>query len=331
MLTFNLGQADRVVLRQRIGTGGLPATELSEMSSADLANEQAKQDMEKAAQEALHQSILKVQTALPRAKITHKGEEIIENNASEDLQQVRDEEDRERMRMRMRVRTGSIVEGGAEPVSGITSAGLSSSIFDETKAMELDNLMPTSPVQSVAPPSTVTRPVLSPISPVTAVTGVNFTQSPVHEFTSPTDETQGSPRVGLLAPRPSFDLNALWAGQKRDNKTKPATTTAASGLESTAPGIGGLPEDTETPMDLEDDVVEDQDFGMFLEGVEEKTKTPVGAKSTTPPLPVTDKDVYKGLPTVWSGDVSLSCIISGLSITYVPLAGDATGPRSRCH
>ncbi|KAG8817294.1 hypothetical protein FRC17_011294, partial [Serendipita sp. 399] len=95
MLTYNLGQSDRVILRRGIGTGSIAASILAEMSSADLANEQTKQENEKVVQEALHQSILKVQTSLPRAKITHKGEEVIETNTSEDIA-AREEEEQER-------------------------------------------------------------------------------------------------------------------------------------------------------------------------------------------------------------------------------------------
>ena len=286
MLTFNLGHSDRVSLRKGIATGSIVATDLAEMSSADLANEQAKQDMEKAAQEALHQSILKVQTSLPRAKITHKGEELIESNVSSEVQRVGEEEERERVKMRLRVRTGSILDGNPESAA---SAGVSSSVFGENRSMEVDSGPPISPEKtSFSPLIAQPRTVMSPQgTPVTANT-----------IASPTDITNPSPQTGS-----SFSLNALWSGTQ-DNGNAPHFSF--SGVGDISSPIEGVNDTEEVAMDLDDDdQPAEQDFGMFLEGVDEKDNTSSAAiKSTTPPLPKKELEKVDASPVVWSGDVS---------------------------
>jgi hypothetical protein len=244
------------------------------MSSVNLANEQAKQDMEKAAQEALHQSILKVQTSLPRAKITHKGEEIIESNASEDLQRAGEEEDRERMRMRLRVRTGSILDGTTEAASAFASAG-TSSVLGETSPVQLDKKTPT--IFDENGVATGQHPIASPTSAITPVTIGNVTSSPVQEVKSPTEDNKVN-RMGMLGPRPSFDLNALWSGNDSVGGSQQRDENAVRNED----------DESDVAMDLDDEVVENEDFGMFLEGVDERSRAQT--ENTT-------------LPVVWSGEV----------------------------
>ncbi|KAH9913911.1 transcription factor S-II, central domain-containing protein, partial [Fomitopsis serialis] len=69
MLTFNLSKPDRVLLHKRIASSSLAPNELSTMTSTELADEETKQSIRHAEEEALAHSILKKQ-ALPRAKIT---------------------------------------------------------------------------------------------------------------------------------------------------------------------------------------------------------------------------------------------------------------------
>ncbi|KZP01442.1 hypothetical protein CALVIDRAFT_547838 [Calocera viscosa TUFC12733] len=76
-LNFNLSQNDRALLRRRIGSWELSAEDLAKMSSGDLANEERQHEIEIARRESLQHSILEAPAA-PTAKITHKGEEIIE-------------------------------------------------------------------------------------------------------------------------------------------------------------------------------------------------------------------------------------------------------------
>ena len=97
MLTFNLAKADRVTLHKRITSLTLPPKELSLMSSTDLADEETKQSIKIAEQEALEHSILQ-KTIAPRAKITHKGMVDIEDMNTE--ASIARERERERERDR---------------------------------------------------------------------------------------------------------------------------------------------------------------------------------------------------------------------------------------
>lgn len=101
-LQFNLSKPDRVVIHKRITFGRLSAKEISVMSSTDLADEETKQSIKLAEKEALEHSILQKQIA-PRAKITHKGLQDIEDIRGEiasaqeyELQKEREREEEER-------------------------------------------------------------------------------------------------------------------------------------------------------------------------------------------------------------------------------------------
>jgi hypothetical protein len=78
MLTFNLGKTDRVKLRHDIAAGRIHPAQLNTMSSTELADEKTKHEIEILEKEALEHSTLNTITA-PRAKITHKGFEEIED------------------------------------------------------------------------------------------------------------------------------------------------------------------------------------------------------------------------------------------------------------
>ncbi|KAF9266956.1 hypothetical protein L218DRAFT_956046 [Marasmius fiardii PR-910] len=95
-IQFNLSKTDRVVIHKRIATNQISPKEISLMSSTDLANEELKQSIKIAEQEALEHSILKKTTA-PRAKITHKGLEDIEDVNENTQDRERRHEDEERM------------------------------------------------------------------------------------------------------------------------------------------------------------------------------------------------------------------------------------------
>jgi len=78
MLQFNLSKPDRVVIHRRIATATISPKELSIMSSTDLANEETKQSIKILEKEALEYSILP-KTVVPRAKLTHKGLQQMED------------------------------------------------------------------------------------------------------------------------------------------------------------------------------------------------------------------------------------------------------------
>ena len=67
-LQFNLSRPDRVVIHQRIISGGLSTKEISVMSSTDLTDEDTKQSIKLAEKEALEHSILQKQM-VPRLKM----------------------------------------------------------------------------------------------------------------------------------------------------------------------------------------------------------------------------------------------------------------------
>lgn len=97
MLTFNLSKPDRVVLHKRIAASRLSANELATMSSTDLADEETQQSIKQAEQEALAQTILKKVT-LPRAKMTHKGMQDIEDvSGGSEREREREQEEEERI------------------------------------------------------------------------------------------------------------------------------------------------------------------------------------------------------------------------------------------
>lgn len=91
MLTFNLSKADRVVIHRCICYSTISAKELAVMSSTDLANEEMKQSIKIAEQESLEHSILQ-KTIAPRAKITHKGLQDIEDLNGETAALIRERE-----------------------------------------------------------------------------------------------------------------------------------------------------------------------------------------------------------------------------------------------
>lgn len=134
MLQFNLSKVDRTVLHKRIASADITPKEISLMSSTDLANEQAKQAIKIAEKEALEHSILE-KTVIPRAKLTHKGLEDIEdiddggaNLRERELERQREEEERrERERAArargQRQRTASMSIPPESPITPTGGAG----------------------------------------------------------------------------------------------------------------------------------------------------------------------------------------------------------------
>lgn len=130
MITFNLQQDDRVHIHKQIASSQISPERLSTMSSTDLASEETQQSIKEAEKEALAHSILQ-KTVLPRAKITHKGLEDIED-MNEDIskqrqrEQAQEEEARERRERERLARlsrpalpnVSTSSSGGAGPSSG---------------------------------------------------------------------------------------------------------------------------------------------------------------------------------------------------------------------
>ena len=124
MLDFNLKKQDRIVVHKRIVSSVIAPGALSLMSSTDLASEEEKQSIKLAEQESLAHSILHKPTA-PRAKITHKGLQDIEDVNGElasqrDVELDREqEEDERRDRERMARLRAAAASGSAAPESPV--------------------------------------------------------------------------------------------------------------------------------------------------------------------------------------------------------------------
>jgi hypothetical protein len=114
MLQFNLSKSDRTVIHQRIIKGGISPKEISMMSSTDLADEETKQHIKIAEKESLAQTILE-KPIVPRAKITHKGLQDIEDVTGEltrireaERQREREQEEEERREREKRERLKAV-------------------------------------------------------------------------------------------------------------------------------------------------------------------------------------------------------------------------------
>ena len=118
MLDFNLKRPDRAALHKRIVSSVIPPVALAHMSSTDLASEAERESIKQAEKEALEHSILQKVTA-PRAKVTHKGLQDIEDvngrpgARDADLdKEIEEEERRARERTaRMRMRSATLTSG----------------------------------------------------------------------------------------------------------------------------------------------------------------------------------------------------------------------------
>ncbi|KAF7356595.1 Transcription elongation regulator [Mycena venus] len=119
-LQFNLSKVDRTVLHKRIASGDITPKEIALMSSTDLANEQAKEAIRIAEKEALEHSILEKTTAIPRAKLTHKGLEDIELDAKGEEAERKEREMEHAARTQARQRTLSVSVPPESPITPTT-------------------------------------------------------------------------------------------------------------------------------------------------------------------------------------------------------------------
>jgi hypothetical protein len=163
-LDFNLRKDDRVSLHRRIASGKLAPETLVRMSSEELASEDQQKSRREIEEEALAQSILQKQRA-PRAKITHKGLEDIEDiNGNLTNQREREEEQEEARARRDRERLARL-----RPVNTTTAQSPTSSVPPETPQSAVSaswGAPPPVPMQlgSTNPAaSPVTRPPTAPL------------------------------------------------------------------------------------------------------------------------------------------------------------------------
>ena len=222
-LTFNLQQSDRVALHKRISSGQLVPATLSTMSSTELASQEQQESIKQAEQEALEHSIL-IKTTVPRAKITHKGlqdiEDVNEDSAvakrreREQLEDEMAEQERERERL-ARLRT-------VQPLQHVHSHSHSN------------------------PPSASSVPPESPIVPPNSASGLGPAPwgAPPPVPPPPSSQQQASVSVSASASSSDFahavdpELNLGDFIHMDDEPPEPAATTAAPSSSPVPPTPG---------------------------------------------------------------------------------------------
>ncbi|KAK2463520.1 hypothetical protein APHAL10511_004271 [Amanita phalloides] len=327
MLQFNLSKADRVVIHRRIASGNITPKEISLMSSTDLADEETKQNIKIAEQEALEHSILQKST-VPRAKITHKGLQDIEDINGElvslrerEREREREQEEEER---RERERTARVRLAQAQ-----RQRTASVSVPPESPVVSQKSPTWGAPPPVPAHAITSTEEVPSPTSarpPPNAL----FVHTP-SELTIPEpelnladiinieDETSGHEAMTVESPAPTSSepetaVDTVDKSQETTNPISPPTGISpfaakpavpsfdlsslwsgpSAEATSTAPAVAPTEERKEAPLDPEaSHGAQDQDFDMFLEEKEQNV----------PSVPVQPK--FENLPRVWSGKISM--------------------------
>jgi len=342
MLQFNLSKADRVVIHQRITSGNITAKEISLMSSTDLADEETKQSIKQAEQEALEYSILQRSTA-PRAKITHKGLQDIES-VNGDVpsaleverhkeREVEEEERREKERMArlrtvQRQRTMSLSippespsvpqaadqQWGAPPP--VPAHAMSPTLGDNEEMVNKPSSTTQGPQDSgsMEPELNLAdflnmddeqEPSGTPIDQQTGSHADSIANSLNTSAPQQSNTTSTPTGISPFAARPrtaSFDLNALWNAPKEDPQA--ATNPSAQTEPQTE-----LTSSSEAPVDnpTEDS---DKDDAMELESVEANDQDfdmfldedKVDSPTDLIVTPLHMEEV-ENLPQVWSGKV----------------------------
>ncbi|KAJ7155369.1 hypothetical protein C8R43DRAFT_1065913 [Mycena crocata] len=310
------------VLHKRIASADITPKEISLMSSTDLANEQTKQSIKIAEKEALEHSILE-KTVVPRAKLTHKGLEDIEdldngvsNLRDRDMERQREEEEkRERERAaRLRAQRQRTTSVSVPPESPITPA---SSSWGGPPPVPIHALTPTE--ETGGPFGSHASEMSLPEPEMNLADLINIDDElAVHETSSASPSSPPAPGLGvvssppaLAAPSPtlptgispfaskpeairtsSFDLNSLWAAPKKEDSPSPVVASPPPQPQSPIP-IEEPQDKKDEPMDLDD--TDDMDFDMFLE---EKD-------NSAGPSPEALQAAFNALSQVWSGKINM--------------------------
>jgi hypothetical protein len=328
MFQFNLSKQDRVVIHKRIASSNITAKELSLMSSTDLANEETKQSIKAAEKEALEHSILQ-KTKAPRAKITHKGLQDIEDvnmeaGSSRDMEdeeeEKRERERKERLRAtqaQAQQRRASINQSSVPPDSPIVpqtptwgapptlpvNAGDPSEkthggpIFVHTSAfsppvepeLKLADLIN---IDEELSPQEISDPAPLPASPARPFDGSASQTSPVVKSMSPVATTGISP-FAAASSKPELGARPTSFDLNSLWTAPKANTTAHS--TSPQPTAEG-PKDTIMDNEVHDQEADDQDFDMFLDEKDDKNGGTNNSMES-------QQAAFENLPQVWSGKV----------------------------
>ncbi|KAH9967592.1 hypothetical protein BC827DRAFT_605522 [Russula dissimulans] len=274
-LTFNLQQSDRVMLHKRISSGQVAPTTLSTMSSTELASQEQQESIKQAEQEALEHSIL-VKKTLPRAKITHKGlqdiEDVNEDSAAakqreRELEMAEQERERERL---ARLRTVQPLTHSNPPSASVPpESPVAPSSASGAAPAPWGAPPPVPPVQQPSDFAHAVDPELnlgdfihmddeppeSAPAPVSNPTGSDLPMSSLSESSAagPTQEEPSTPITGIspfapskpdMPPRASFDLNTLWSAPPPPPPPKEGGVGVGEGTEA---NDGGEAMDLGTP------------------------------------------------------------------------------------
>lgn len=268
-LTFNLQQSDRIALHMRISSGQVAPAMLATMSSTELASQEQQESIKQAEQEALEHSIL-IKTTVPRAKITHKGlqdiEDVNEDSAiakqrERELEMAEQERERERERLaRLRtvqpqahthsnppsasvppespvVPSSSAPWGAPPPVPLAQSSDFAHAIDSELNLGDFIHIDDEPPESTPATASAAAAAADSPAS-VNESSAAGRGSRQQGQSTPMTGISPFAPSKPDMPPRASFDLNALWSASpppppsNEDNKTLGEDTGANGGGEA---------------------------------------------------------------------------------------------------
>lgn len=340
MLNFNLGKSDRVILRRGIASGRITPSQISVMSSTDLANEQTKQEIHTAEQDSLEHSILKKMTA-PRAKITHKGFEDIEdvNGMSQRDSERRNEEEEERMERDRLARMRSVIQTQAlQNVQGESSAspGMSESpsvmktpSWGRPPALPMHVLQQHSGHVSAASPminAPPARPLFIPSASDMMIPidgGLNLADlinidgdSPPRDIlpaspalqgdNAPESESTTAPASEMMPPSGPSPF-----APSKPSPVRPSFDLSSIWTGNSEDGTGDrdtvqsppAEENRDNVMDIDGlgDEADDHDFDMFLDQDDKGLEAPGLPHAQTDPLP---EPTIEDLPHVWTGAVS---------------------------
>ena len=277
MLAFNLEKPDRVSLRHSIGIGKMMPAELSVMSNSELASDQQKKEIETAQKESLEHSILDGrQLNRPLRKITHKGEEEIEDMDRDD-ETARARGARRSSNYyfpsasnveRAEPRTPALDDSRLTILNNhalVTSAHSISGGMDSSE----DNTLATQSTSHPSSPSSTTI-VYSPTTATQTISTMPLEVAP-SSVASPTSRR--------------FDLSSLgWAEDDHVSVTVPLEHESSEELADNTPVEAVAGEDTRS----------DHDFSMFIEPESHGIVDPVYHEGSMPSM-------KSG--AVWSGEV----------------------------
>ncbi|CAE6368904.1 unnamed protein product [Rhizoctonia solani] len=304
MLNFNLGKKDRRELRQSIRVGKISPDQLSRMSSIDLANSQAQQEAHKLAEEAMNHSILQARTA-PLRKITHKGEQVIEQSQEEDNWRLQEEEaarERERGLQGPRSNTVGSAHDGEKPRVRSISVSFSGGMIQEEPTLERTH--PSGPSEKA-------------FDPASAVFNVDF------DGDGPTLHEHGPPTPPGLSGEPMASSESALNGGRMASPNP--TSISPMGQNFSLDGIFGTSEPVTSMWNdiresegsvsahspLGDDTTaapDDADFDAFITVDDDETPgqgTPRAEPGATKPTTSEPTPSLADIKTIWRGHVGM--------------------------